>query len=171
MPSVDGREANRRQERAARPNVWPWPPIILCACAVIAIAAEHLFPTSAIWPASPTLRIAGAVAMLAGLGFDVTAMTTMWRHNANILPHRAATALVTTGPFALSRNPIYLGNTLLLAGAGFAFANAWLLLAALASAWLVSLLAIRREEAHLAIRFGDAWQIYAQRTPRWLRLW
>jgi protein-S-isoprenylcysteine O-methyltransferase Ste14 len=60
---------------------------------------------------------------------------------------------------------------MLLAGAGFAFANAWLLLAALASAWLVSLLAIRREEAHLAIRFGDAWQIYAQRTPRWLRLW
>ena len=176
MPDVDGpgaddTEADRRDDRAARPNVWPWPPMILCACAVIAIAAGQLIPTSTILPASPALEIAGVVVMLAGLGFDITAMMTMWRHNANILPHRAATALVTTGPFALSRNPIYLGNTLLLAGAGLAFGNAWLLVAAVASAWLVSHLAIRREEAHLAIRFGAAWHDYTRRTPRWLRLW
>jgi len=34
----------------------------------------------------------------------------------------------------------------------------------------VSRLAIRREEAHLAARFGEAWTAYAKRTPRWLRL-
>lgn len=171
MPGVDDTEAAGRHERAARPNVWPWPPIILCGCAVVAIAAGRLIPTTALLPASLPLRITGAGVMLVGIGFDITAMTTMMRHKANILPHRAATALVTTGPFALSRNPIYLGNTMLLVGAGLAFANAWLLLAALASAWLVSVMAIRREEAHLAIRFGTAWQDYSRRTPRWLRLW
>ena len=82
----------------------------------------------------------------------------MRRHRANILPHRAATTLVTSGPFALSRNPIYLGNTLLLAGAGVMFGNVWFLLGAIGSAWLVTVLAIRREEAHLEARFGEAWR-------------
>ena len=116
------------------------------------------------------LRAAGIAAILAGLGLDVATMVTMRRARANILPHRAATALVTGGPFALSRNPIYLGNTMMLGGAGLAFANAWFLLAAWMAARLVTVLAIQREEAHLASRFGAAWDAYARRTPRWLWL-
>ncbi len=108
--------------------------------------------------------------MLAGIAIDVAAMLAMRRARANIQPHRAATALVTTGPFALSRNPIYLANTVLIAGAGLAFGNPWLLLMAAVTARLVSLLAIRREEEHLATRFGEAWTAYAQHTPRWLRI-
>jgi protein-S-isoprenylcysteine O-methyltransferase Ste14 len=108
------------------------------------------------------------VLILAGIGLDVAAMLEMRRHRANILPHRAATALVTTGPFALSRNPIYLGNTALLAGAGLAFGSPWLIIAAAVAAQAVTILAIRREEAHLSARFGDAWAAYAKRTPRWL---
>jgi protein-S-isoprenylcysteine O-methyltransferase Ste14 len=97
-------------------------------------------------------------------------MVTMRRHRANVWPHRAATALVTGGPFAWSRNPIYLGNTLLLAGAGLLLANAWFLIAALVGVWAVTRLAIVREEAHLAARFDGAWLAYVRSTPRWLRL-
>ena len=57
-----------------------------------------------------------------------------------------------------------------LGGAGRAFGNAWYLIAAAIAALLVTVLAIRREEAHLAYRFGPAWDAYARRTPRWLRL-
>ena len=102
-----------------------------------------------------------------GLGLDLAAIRTMRRHRANILPHRAATALVTTGPFAWSRNPIYLGNTLLLAGAAFAFHDPWFLPAALAAVLAVTHLAIRREEAHLAHMFGAEWERYRRRTARW----
>ena len=158
------------QTTTERPNRLPWPPVILCAAAIAAIAAGHFIPTATALPSGIVSRAVGAAVMAAGLALDLSAMVTMMQHKANILPHRAATALVTTGPFALSRNPIYLGNTLLLAGAGLAFANAWLLVAAPAQAWLVSILAIQREEAHLAILFGAAWRSYSHRTPRWLRL-
>ncbi len=94
-------------------------------------------------------------------------MATMRRHRANILPHRAATALVTTGPFAWSRNPIYLGNTLMLIGFGLVLRNPWFLPAAAAAAVAVTHLAIRREEAHLEILFGPSWLAYRQRTARW----
>jgi protein-S-isoprenylcysteine O-methyltransferase Ste14 len=95
-------------------------------------------------------------------------MLVMRRGRANILPHRAATALITSGPFAVSRNPIYLGNTFLLIGAAAALANPWFLPVALLSAAAVDRLAIRREEAHLAARFGEAWRGYAKRTARWI---
>jgi protein-S-isoprenylcysteine O-methyltransferase Ste14 len=107
--------------------------------------------------------------LLAGLSLDVGAMAVMWRQHANILPHRAATTLVTSGPFAWSRNPIYLGNTIALSGAALVFANPWFFPAALAAAFGVTRLAIRREEAHLAARFGLAWQVYSRRTMRWLK--
>jgi protein-S-isoprenylcysteine O-methyltransferase Ste14 len=95
-------------------------------------------------------------------------MAVMWRARANILPHRAATALVTWGPFGFSRNPIYLGNTILLLGAGLAFGIAWFVPVAFAAAALTARLAIAREEAHLNARFGRAWREYAARVRRWV---
>lgn len=168
MQGDDPIDASR--DRAARPNRWPWPPMIVGFTAIAAVALSQIAPTGGWFPPSVGTQLVGGAIVAVGLGLDVWAMLTMRRHNANILPHRAATALVTTGPFALSRNPIYLANTLLLAGAGLVLMNAWLVGAAAAQAWLVSRLAIRREEAHLAIRFGDAWRAYAAKVPRWLRL-
>lgn len=157
-------------DRWDRPNVVPWPPIIFATAIATAVILGYALPLHVIAAEGVAVRAAGAAAMLAGIAMDVAAMLEMRRARANIQPHRAATALVTTGPFAASRNPIYLGNTLLLGGAGLAFGNLWLLPMAAVTARLVSVLAIRREETHLAARFGEAWTAYATRTPRWLRL-
>ena len=96
-------------------------------------------------------------------------MAAVWPHGARLAaPHRAATALVTEFPFSISRNPIYVGNTMMLMGAGFLFANSWFFIAAGVSAIAVTELAIKREEAHLEAMFGDRWRRYAASTPRWL---
>lgn len=152
-----------------RPNRVPWPPLILVGCAALATLLGRLLPPPPVWPELPG-RVVGGGVMLAGGLLDLWAQRTMRSRRANILPHRAATTLVTTGPFALTRNPLYLGNTLLLAGLAGVLANPWCLVAAAFEVWLVTSLAIRREEAHLAAKFGVAWRDYAQRTPRWLRL-
>jgi len=152
------------------PNRIPWPPLIVLAVALIAFALTALLPVHAAWLREPLPRLAGGVILASGLGLDLAAVVTMARRGANVLPHRAATVLVTSGPFALSRNPIYLGNTLVLAGFGLAYAAPWFLPAAAVQAWLVTRIAVLREEAHLAARFGAAWTDYARCTPRWLRL-
>ncbi|KIQ96559.1 putative protein-S-isoprenylcysteine methyltransferase [Lysobacter sp. A03] len=74
---------------------------------------------------------------------------------------------MTSGVFALSRNPIYLGNTLLLLGLALALHWPWLLVTALVAAVSVNQLAIKREERHLAARFGPVFAEYSQRVPRW----
>jgi protein-S-isoprenylcysteine O-methyltransferase Ste14 len=165
-----GQSMNPPTNRRERPNTIPWPPMIFLSAVAAAVALGYVYPLGGMLPFGTAVRIIGALLLLAGIGLDVAAMREMRRHRANILPHRAATALVTSGPFALSRNPIYLGNTLVLTGAALLFSSLWLLLAAAAAAWAVTALAIRREEAHLAAQFGDAWTAYTERTPRWIRV-
>jgi len=152
----------------ATPNTVPWPPLIFGAAALAGVALGWLMPLNGWLPRE--LRIVGAMVMLAGLALDGSAMLAMRRHHANILPHRAATALVTAWPFSVSRNPIYLGNTLMLAGAALAFLNPWFALMAAIAAHTVTVLAIEREELHLAASFGAGWHDYAERVPRWFRL-
>jgi protein-S-isoprenylcysteine O-methyltransferase Ste14 len=149
-----------------RPNTIPWPPIIFAAAVIAAFALGRVAPIGL--PATGLVRVLGWGLIALGIALDVWAMQTMRRASANILPHRAATALVSIGPFLLTRNPIYLGNTIAVAGAAGAFDNPWFAVAALIAAVLVQRLAIRREETHLAALFGSAWQDYARRVPRWL---
>ncbi len=77
-------------------------------------------------------------------------------------------ALATSGPYRFTRNPLYLGSTVLALGLVIA-ANAWLL-ALLAALMLVGvyLPVIRQEERFLAARFGPAFAAYAARVPRLL---
>ena len=148
------------------PNRLPWPPIVYVAVTLAALGLGWLLPGPA-WLAHRAVTLAGWAAIALGLALDLAAMAVMLRHRANILPHRSATALVTSGPFAWSRNPIYLGNTLVLVGVGLAFANPWFLAAALLAVPAVTRLAIEREERHLALLFGPAWDAYCRRTGRW----
>ena len=154
---------------AERPNTIPWPPLIYGGIAVFALWLHWTLPLP--WPGGALgamLAAAGLCLAGAAIALDVTAAMAFRRHRTTIMPHRGATALITRGPFAWSRNPIYVANTLLVAGAGLIFGIAWLLLAALGGALLTQKLAIEREERHLAARFGAAWEEYAAGTPRWL---
>lgn len=152
----------------SRPNVIPWPPVILLLLAAVAVALHMLLPIAPPPGAVIWLRTLGGAVCAVGLGLDLWALLTMYRHRTNILPHRAADRLVTSGPFRFSRNPIYLGNTALLAGLAAVLANPFFLLAAPLNVALVDKLAVAREEAHLEDRFKDAWRAYAARVPRWI---
>jgi protein-S-isoprenylcysteine O-methyltransferase Ste14 len=153
-----------------RPNRIPWPPLIYGGLALLGLSLHWIVPLP--WPGGGIVRIVLAATGLclacAAIALDVTAALAFRRHRTTILPHRGASALITDGPFAKSRNPIYVGNTLLVAGAGLLFGIGWLVLAGLAGAVLTQKLAIEREERHLAARFGPDWEDYKARTPRWL---
>jgi protein-S-isoprenylcysteine O-methyltransferase Ste14 len=78
------------------------------------------------------------------------------------------TALITTGPYSLSRNPLYFFSLLGFAGIGFASETVTLGIV-LAVAMLVSYpTVIRREEGVLRERFGAAFEAYCARVPRFL---
>ncbi len=80
--------------------------------------------------------------------------------------------LVTTGPFAIVRHPMYLGLTLAAWGGLLIYATWTTLLFALFAP--LTAVRARREETILALAFGEQWREYCQRVPAFvprLRLW
>jgi len=156
------------KDTAVRPNKIPWPPLIYAGCALVAVVLHYVYPLA--WPSDYwklILMLAGLALLIVAVMIDVAAIRAFRRHKTTILPHRGASALITDGPFSYSRNPIYLGNTFLVFGAGLLFGVAWLLPAAFVGAALTLKLAIEREERHLAAKFDEEWQRYKFRTHRW----
>jgi protein-S-isoprenylcysteine O-methyltransferase Ste14 len=151
---------------AARPNILPWPPMLYLAAFLLAFAFGHLYPIAT--PHYLAARFLGYLSISGGAAFDFWAAITLHRERTTILPHRAATSLVTRGPFQITRNPIYVGNTIAIVGLALAMGSAWLIVFGLVAAILVDRLAIQREEIHLSNRFGEAWALYRSHTPRWL---
>jgi protein-S-isoprenylcysteine O-methyltransferase Ste14 len=80
------------------------------------------------------------------------------------------TYLVTTGPFAYVRNPLYVGNMLLYAGVGVMSMALfpWLLLTAVAWFYLQYSMIVSQEEEYLAAHFGGAYDEYRKHVPRFL---
>jgi protein-S-isoprenylcysteine O-methyltransferase Ste14 len=150
----------------SRPNSLPWPPMILLLAASAAIILGRTSPLPIMKGGLP--QVLGWMLGATGLCLDLWGIVTMRRAKTNILPHRGADVLVTWGPFRFTRNPIYVANTILLFGAGIVLENYWFIVCMIVADFFVDRLAIRREEIHLAARFGQNWIDYASRTPRWI---
>ena len=75
--------------------------------------------------------------------------------------------LTTTGPYALVRNPLYVGNLLLIAAAGVASELLWFVPFALLWAFLIYCGVIRHEESRLEAKYGDDFRRYRISVPTW----
>lgn len=76
--------------------------------------------------------------------------------------------LTRTGPYAHVRNPIYIGNTLILVGVTVLAELLWLAPIMLICCALTYTLVVRYEEKHLAGKYGEPYIEYLQKVPRWI---
>ncbi len=104
----------------------------------------------------------------AGLVAMGAAVFEMARAKTTVIPHREADALVQSGIFALSRNPIYLGDVLVLVGFVIWFKAPLALLLVPVFIFVIRLRFIEPEETRLAAKFGAAFASYCARTRRWI---
>lgn len=76
--------------------------------------------------------------------------------------------LVTDGLYAHTRNPMYLGNLLIVAGVAVA-SNSWsTILIGIPLGWILYVCIVAAEEQYLVSRFGTAYRQYCAAVPRWL---
>jgi protein-S-isoprenylcysteine O-methyltransferase Ste14 len=151
-----------------RANSFPWPPLLLLGAFAGAVIFGATYPMPWIgiddWPAQWVGRGFG----IAGVGLIVWAMIELRRHKTTILPDGTASTLVTSGPFFRFRNPIYLGEVLIMLALAEITKNIWFVPFAGLFAVLVTKLQIEAEERHLEARFGDQYRAYVARSGRWL---
>lgn len=110
----------------------------------------------------------GGLLVACGLGLIVTAGTTMRRAGTTLMPHRAATRLVSAGPFRFTRNPIYLALTSLYIGVAILANAAWPLVFLPLVLGVLTVSVIHREEQYLRAAFGADYDDYCRRVRRWL---
>ena len=76
-------------------------------------------------------------------------------------------ALITTGPYSICRNPLYIGTFFLAVGAGLCFENLLMLALVIGTIVPAHLIVTRMEETHLEQIFTDEYREYKQKTPRY----
>ena len=127
------------------------PPLILAAFVFThETEADHF-----VWPA-------GVALVALGVGLRVWAQT----HIRFRLKERRQ--LTTTGPYALCRNPLYIANTLICAGATVASELLWLVPITVVWCSAIYSLVVRQEEGRLLRKYGQPYGDYLAAVPRWV---
>ncbi|MEG3179666.1 methyltransferase family protein [Sphingomonas sp. LT1P40] len=145
------------------------PPLIFLAFLIAGVALEYGVVRTQGLDMPASLRwTAVALFALAGAAFIAAAVRNFGKAGTPPPPWQPTTALVVTGIYRFTRNPMYLGMTLLYIALGIA-ANApvvfWLLIPLIMT---IHYGVIVREERYMAAKFGTPYIDYAHRVPRWL---
>ncbi|MES2294317.1 MAG: isoprenylcysteine carboxylmethyltransferase family protein [Pseudomonadota bacterium] len=148
------------------PDVVIHPPIALAIAVVAALVLNWLYPLPILSMAMPGIE-AGLVLLLAALLIVRWAAVTFRKAHTNILTSQSATAIVSDGPFARSRNPIYVAILLGLIGFALAFNSLWFLAALLPMYFVLRYGVIAREESYLERKFDQLYLDYKTRVRRW----
>lgn len=134
-----------------------------------AVAAGLLLQKARSLPVLPPAlgKPLGAALAIGGIGLGLSAVAALKGADTNVDPYEQTSAIVETGPYLFTRNPIYLGMGLLGAGVGLLARAGWVLALLPPAVAVVQKGVIEREEAYLARRFPDAYPAYHARVRRW----
>lgn len=152
---------------SAAPQPIARPPRLYVSALGVAMLAHWRCP----WSLSLALVWRGVLAtplLLGGAALVWAAFATLRRAHTTGHPSQPNHALVTHGPFAWSRNPVYVAMSALYLGLALLLGSIWPLVAALPLWLLMYYGVVLREEAYLLRRFGQDYARYQQHAPRWL---
>ncbi len=154
---------------SAHTKGWQISEVVFGLPLLVAIALQLALPLSLprgilTWITLPVgVGLAGAGIVLVVLARREFARQGQWTD-----PGHPTTRIITTGVFSISRNPLYLGIAVFLAGAGLAFNFPWELILLLPSLAACHFVLIAPEEKYLRAKFGEEYRAYAARVHRWI---
>ena len=142
------------------------PPVYVFAAVAVMLLTHRLFPIVRIITFPWTLL--GLVSLLPGAALVFLSLRVFKRDRTDPDPFGVPAALVTSGPYRLSRNPMYLGILLMLSGIACLLGTAapWLAIPPLGVA--LDLVFVRPEEKRMERTFGDAYRRYKTHVRRWI---
>jgi len=142
------------------------PPLIFLTCLIIGLGLDYLWPVPVLPP---------AIQYGAGSGLTVAALSLFGltfkefsRTRTSIDHRRPTTAIITTGPFRLTRNPVYASMTMLFIGIATLIDGLWILAMVIPAVVIVQFFVIAKEESFLEREFGDTYRRYRDSVRRWL---
>ncbi len=143
------------------------PPVWLAAFIAIAWAQSTYFPMGLsfgpVWA-----DLLGGILVGGGLLLMLLAVVEFYRHKTTIVPRRESSAFVQSGIYRRTRNPIYLGDALVLAGLILRWDAVLSLPLIPIFIWVIEKRFIEGEEKHLRRTYRALWAKYERKVRRWL---
>jgi protein-S-isoprenylcysteine O-methyltransferase Ste14 len=145
------------------------PPLIAVATLLAGLSLDWLAPVSLLRDALglPARLAAGSLLIAGGLALALSAERAFRAIGTNPLPWKPATALASSGLYARTRNPMYLGLALVVFGIALALGSLWTLAMMIPGALVMHYGVVRREERYLENKFGDDYRAFMARVPRY----
>lgn len=151
------------------PGVVAPPPLIALAALVIAAALDWLLPLGWIAKTDPSLRYAvGVLLCIAGIILLAMAARMFRKSGTNLSPFQPTTALASDGIYRYTRNPIYIAFGILLLAIGLFRASDWMFPALVLFGAVIHYGVVLREEKYLRSKFGESYDDYTKRVPRYI---
>ncbi|MBE0413161.1 isoprenylcysteine carboxylmethyltransferase family protein [Yoonia sp.] len=143
------------------------PPVWLLLALIMTWLISDLQPMS-LAVGGPVTDLAGGLLVGAGLVLMLLAVAEMRKRRTTFVPHQEASALVTSGIFKRTRNPIYLGDALILAGLALRWEAPVALVLVPLFIGTITQRFIIPEENMLRRKFRAEFARYCEKTRRWV---
>ena len=127
----------------------------------------HRFHPASLMPREIAVAL-GIPLVLLGTALVAFAMILFFRARTSPIPIQPTTKIVETGPYRFTRNPMYVGMTLLYLGVTLWVDTLWPLLFLPLVLFMVQRFVIAREERYLEAKFGESYRGYKARVRRWI---
>lgn len=148
------------------PGILLAPPLLFAAGFLVVLLLRWLRP----WPLLPPHLVpwAGLGLIALGLAIGLTGRAALSRAKTNVNPWKPTTSLVTGGTYRFTRNPLYVGLTLVFVGLALAFDTTWGFVVLVPVLATLHFGVVLREERYLEGKFGDEYRQYRERVRRYV---
>jgi protein-S-isoprenylcysteine O-methyltransferase Ste14 len=148
-----------------RPGVVAPPPTIYAVALVVGLVLDRFWHVRFLPP--DVARVLGPVLLVLSL-VGMSGFLAFRRHRTSPNPYRPSTTLVTDGPYRFTRNPMYVGFTLMYLGVALWAGALWPVVLLPVVLVVMQRGVIAREERYLEAVFGEEYRAYRGRVRRWI---
>jgi len=149
-----------------KPGVIAPPPLIFLGFLLLGLGLEIQWPADFL--AERLQYLLGSALFSLGGILVAVCVTEFQRAGTEFQTHKPANALITGGPYRISRNPIYIALSLAYLGIAVVADSGWMVAMLVPALAVIHFGVITREEKYLEAKFGDEYRYYKNTVRRWL---
>ncbi|MEO7209491.1 MAG: isoprenylcysteine carboxylmethyltransferase family protein [Chitinophagaceae bacterium] len=150
------------------PGVYFPPPLLYVLIFFVAQFLQKEFPIGNLLFHTMALKIIGTLFLVIAIFFMARSLRQFFLTKNTVILIKPANSLQTTGIYATTRNPMYVGLVLIYMGIACFAGNWWTFILLPILILIVQEYIIKREEKYLEVEFGQAFNDYRKKTRRWI---
>jgi protein-S-isoprenylcysteine O-methyltransferase Ste14 len=159
---------SKQIDKSKGPGVYIPPPLLYVLIFITAVIIQKIIPIADNLFQWRTIKVMGIFFFIIAFFFLFRSAIQFFKSKNTVITVKPATALQTTGVYGISRNPMYVGLTIVYFGITCLIGNWWNIILSPLLFLIVQEYIIKREEKYLELEFGRQYEEYRRSVRRWL---